>query len=79
MVFIATARDQATATELAKLANPALLHAPLAGEEAMPSYAFLGSPAEIERGPVHEFVLQHAVDVDRPDQLVRTVAGDLGR
>ena len=45
----------------------------------MPSYAFLGSPAEIERGPVHEFVLQHAVDVDTPNQLVRTVMSDLGR
>ena len=45
----------------------------------MPSYAFLGSPAEIERGPVHEFVLQHAVDVDRPDELIRTVTSELGR
>lgn len=79
VVFVATATDQATATQLAKLANPVLLHAPLAGEEAMPSYAFLGSPAEIERGPVHEFVLQHAVDVDRPDELIRTVTSELGR
>jgi hypothetical protein len=79
VVFVATAADQATATQLAKLANPALLHAPLDGEQAMPSYAFLGSPAEIERGPVHEFVLQHAVDVDAPNELVRTVVSELGR
>jgi hypothetical protein len=79
IVFVATAPDQATATQLAKIANPVLLHAPLAGEEAMPSYAFLGSPAEIERGPVHEFVLQHAVDVDSADELVRTVVSEVGR
>jgi hypothetical protein len=79
LVFIATAPDQSAATQLAKLANPVLLHAPLAGEEAMPSYAFLGSPAEIERGPIHEFVLQHAVDVDEPGELVRTVLTELGR
>jgi Domain of unknown function (DUF4387) len=70
IVFVATAPDQATATQLAKLANPVLVHAPLSGEQAMPSYAFLGSPAEIERGPVHEFVVQHAVDVDTPNELV---------
>ena len=79
IVFVATAPDQATATQVAKIANPALLHAPLDGEEAMPSYAFLGSPAEIERGPVHEFVLQHAVDVDTPNELFRTVVSELGR
>lgn len=73
IVFIATARDQATATQLAKLANPLLLHAPLPGQSALPSYAFLSSPAETERGQVHEFVLQHAVDVDKPGELFRTV------
>jgi hypothetical protein len=79
IVFVATAPDQATATQIAKLANPVLLHAPLGGEEAMPSYAFLGSPAEIERGPIHEFVLQHAVDVDSPNELFRTVVSTFGR
>jgi hypothetical protein len=79
IVFVATAPDQATATQLAKIANPVILHAPLEGEQAMPSYAFLGSPAEIERGPVHEFVLQHAVDIDTPDELFRTVITVLDR
>jgi hypothetical protein len=78
IVFIATAADQATATQLAKFANPLLLHAPLEGEESLPSYAFLGSPAEIERGALHEFVLQHAVDVSTPDELFRTVESELG-
>jgi hypothetical protein len=69
IVFTATAPTQALATELAKFANPVLLHAPLPGESAMPSYAFLGSPVEIERGQIHEFVLNHVVDVNDPSEL----------
>jgi hypothetical protein len=71
IVFTATARTQALATELAKFANPVLLHAPLSGETAMPSYAFLGSPVEIERGQIHEFVLNHVVDVNDPSELFK--------
>lgn len=78
IVFIATAPDQAAATQLAKLANPVLLHAPLPGDTALPSFALLGSPAEIERGPLHEFVLQHALDVDHPDEAFRTVWSRVG-
>jgi len=78
IVFIATAADQATATQLAKLANPALLHAPLPGDAELPSFAFLGSPAEIERGAVHEFVLHHVVDVTDPGELFRTAVGEVG-
>jgi hypothetical protein len=73
IVFIATAEDQATATQLAKFANPILLHAPLPGETALPSYAFFGSPAETERGQLHEFVLSHTVNVDSPHELFRTL------
>lgn len=72
VVFPATAPDQGTATQLAKLANPLLLHAPLPDASSLPSYAFLSSPAETERGQQHEFVLQHAVDVDKPGELFRT-------
>jgi hypothetical protein len=72
LVFFATAAEQSVATEIAKLANPTLLHAPLPTEAAMPSYAFLGSPAEIERGQIHEFVLCHAVDVGDASELFRT-------
>jgi hypothetical protein len=71
IVFTATAPTQALATELAKFANPVLLHAPLPGESAMPSYAFLGSPVEIERGQIHEFVLNHVVDVNDPSELFK--------
>jgi len=72
LVFFATASEQAVATEIAKLANPLLLHAPLPTETAMPSYAFLCSPAEIERGQIHEFVLCHAVEVGDASELFRT-------
>lgn len=78
IVFLATAADQATATQLAKFANPVLLHAPLEGQQSLPSFAFLSSPAETERGLMHEFVLQHAVDVAQPCDLVRTSYGKLG-
>ena len=78
IVFIATGPDQASATQLAKLANPVLLHAPLPGDTALPSFALLGSPAEIERGPLHEFVLQHALDVERPDEIFRSVRSRIG-
>jgi hypothetical protein len=78
IVFLATAPDQSTATQMAKFANPLLLHAPLPGDTALPSFAFLGSPAEIERGEVYEFVLQHAVDVSTPAELFRTIHGVVG-
>jgi hypothetical protein len=66
------AASQATATSVAKIANPLLLHLPLPGMDHLPSFAFVTSPAEIERGAVYEFVLNHAVDVDSPHELFRT-------
>ncbi len=72
ILFLATAEDQATATQVAKLANPVLLHAPLTREQPLPSFALFGSPAETERGLIHEFVLQHVVEVDHPTELFRT-------
>jgi hypothetical protein len=38
---------------VAKVANPLMLHMPLAGMDHLPSFAFLTSPAEIERGAVY--------------------------
>jgi hypothetical protein len=71
VLLIATARDQVTATSIAKFANPYLLHMPLPGMRDLPSYAFAGSPAETPRGPVYEFVLQHVVELDDPCDLSR--------
>jgi hypothetical protein len=71
-VLMVTAPSQAIATSIAKYANPYLLHMPLPGMTHLPSFAFMTSPAEIERGAFYEFVLNHAVEVERPDELFRT-------
>ena len=76
-VLVVTAGSQALATKIAKYANPYLLHMPLPTMDHLPSYAFLSSPAEMPRGAVYEFVLQHAVELDSPGDLVRTEVGDL--
>jgi hypothetical protein len=77
-MLIATADDQATATKIIKLANPYLLHMPLASMDHLPSFAFMSSPAEIERGPLYEFRLEHVVSVQRPDELSRTEMFEVG-
>ena len=77
-MLIATADDQATATKIIKLANPYLLHMPLPSMDHLPSFAFMSSPAEIERGPLYEFRLQHVVSVERPDELSRTEIFEVG-
>jgi hypothetical protein len=71
-MLIVTAPDQATAHKIAKYANPYLLHMPLPGMTDLPSYAFMSSPAEIDRGPIYEFVLNHSVEVATPDDLTST-------
>ena len=77
MLLKVRAKDQRTATAIAKLANPAMLHLPLPGMSMMPSYAFATSPPEIERGPVYEFVLNHVVDVDSGLDMFRTTFSDV--
>lgn len=77
-VLLVTARDQSTATRVVKLANPYLLHMPLPHQEHLPSFAFMASPAEIERGPLYEFFLNHVVHVDTPGELSRTVLSEIG-
>ncbi|AYF98123.1 acyclic terpene utilization AtuA family protein [Protaetiibacter intestinalis] len=72
VLFRARAADQATATAIAKVANPLMLHLPLEGMTHLPSFAFATSPAEIERGASYEFVLQHTIAVDDEGELFRT-------
>lgn len=71
------APDQVTATSIAKIANPIMLHLPLNGMTHLPSYAFATSPAEIERGASYEFVLQHTIDVDDEAELFRTESEEI--
>jgi hypothetical protein len=77
VVFKVRAAEQATATAIAKIANPYLLHLPLAGMDHLPSFAFASSPAEIERGATYEFVLNHTVDVSTPGELFRTTVSEV--
>ncbi|PRY02492.1 acyclic terpene utilization AtuA family protein [Allonocardiopsis opalescens] len=72
VMLLVQAADQATATAVAKVANPLMLHLPTADMAYLPSLAFPFSPAETERGPAYEFVLNHTVDVDSPTALFRT-------
>ncbi|MBB4138163.1 acyclic terpene utilization AtuA family protein [Gordonia humi] len=69
LVFCATAQDQETATAVAKLANPRLLHHPLPGADSLPSWSFMSSPAELERGALYSFMLNHVVEVSSPTEL----------
>ncbi|WP_432826234.1 acyclic terpene utilization AtuA family protein [Dactylosporangium sp. CA-092794] len=66
VMLLVNAADQATATAIAKLVNPLMLHLPTPDMDYLPSLAFPTSPAETERGAAYEFVLNHVVDVDSP-------------
>jgi len=66
-----TADTQEKATQYAKTFNPALLHCPYDPDKQIPSFAYPFSPAETERGPVYEFVLNHVVEVDSPTELLK--------
>ena len=72
LMFVATAPTQAMATEAARICNPLFFHFPAREGSELPSYAFPFSPAEIERGQVFEFHLNHVVHTASPFELVRT-------
>lgn len=79
VMLLVNAPDQATATAVAKVANPLLLHLPTPGMNYLPSLAFPFSPAEVERGAAYEFVLNHVVDCADPADLFRTELGEKTR
>ena len=74
LLLTVTAPSQDLATRIAKLCNPYLLHFPLRRGDPLPSFAFPFSPAEIERGPVYAFRLNHVVEVEDALELVRTAS-----
>ena len=75
VMLLVSAPDQATATAVAKVANPLMLHLPMRGMAYLPSFAFASSPAEVERGAAYEFVLNHVVDT-APTAMFRIEHGD---
>ncbi|MEG3635457.1 acyclic terpene utilization AtuA family protein [Micromonospora palythoicola] len=76
VMLLVHAADQATATAVAKVANPLMLHLPTPDLDYLPSLAFATSPAETERGPVYEFALNHVVEVSSPTSLFRVCLED---
>ena len=75
---IVTAPTEALATEIAKMANPYLLHHALEEDEPMPTFAFPFSPAEMSRGALYEFCLHHVLHTDDPMAPFRLVITEVG-
>ncbi|MEE1939787.1 acyclic terpene utilization AtuA family protein [Streptomyces sp. TRM 70361] len=71
VMLLVSAPEQSTATAVAKIANPLMLHLPTPDMNYLPSLAFATSPAETERGPAYEFVLNHTVDSITPTDMFR--------
>ncbi|MFD4638221.1 acyclic terpene utilization AtuA family protein [Lentzea sp. NPDC058436] len=71
VMLLVRAATQELATAVAKVANPLMLHLPTPDMDYLPSLAFATSPAETERGPVYEFVLNHVVDTRTPTEMFR--------
>jgi hypothetical protein len=75
---IVTAATPELVDEIAKMLNPYLLHHPLTVEEEQPTFAFPFSPAEIERGAIYEFCLNHLMILDNPMQAFKLEVRTLG-
>jgi len=71
VLLIITAESAEIAGEIAKLANPFLLHYPLSEFEELPTFAFPYSPAESHRGALYEFMLNHVMVLDDPMDAFR--------
>jgi len=63
---IVTAKTHALSKEIGKMLNPYLLHHPLTAEEEQPTFAFPFSPAEMDRGAIYEFCLNHVLHLNDP-------------
>ena len=77
VMCVITAETQDLATQMAKACNPYFFHMPLFDGVEMPSYGFPFTPADIARGQVFEFKLNHVVELDDPLELVRVKWVDL--
>lgn len=79
ILAIVTAPTLALTDEIAKMLNPYLLHHPLTQQEEQPTFAFPFSPAEIDRGAIYEFCLNHTLALDDPMSAFRLEVMTLGR
>lgn len=78
VVGIVTAQTSEMVDEISKMLNPYLLHHPLTVAEEQPTFAFPFSPAEIERGEIYEFCLNHVLPLADPMQAFRLEVRQLG-
>lgn len=77
-IGIVTAKTEALSDEIGKMLNPYLLHHPLTQEEEVPTFAFLFSPAEMKRGQIYEFALNHVMTLNDPMDAFRLEVVDFG-
>ncbi|MBX2884407.1 MAG: DUF1446 domain-containing protein [Granulosicoccus sp.] len=77
VLVIITAETQETADEIGKFMNPFLLHYPLTDNESLPTFAFPFSPAQMSRGPLYEFCLNHVMQLEEPMSAFRIVTHQL--
>ncbi len=63
---IVTAATPERVDEVSKMLNPYLLHHPLTQKEEQPTFAFPFSPAEVDRGEIFEFCLNHVMSLEDP-------------
>jgi hypothetical protein len=75
---IVTAPTAALADEIGKMLNPYLLHHPLTEAEEQPTFAFPFSPAEIDRGAIYEFCLNHVMHLTDPMEAFRLDVRQIG-
>ncbi|MGB5558252.1 MAG: acyclic terpene utilization AtuA family protein [Paracoccaceae bacterium] len=75
---IVTAKTESLAAEIGKMLNPYLLHHALTEQEEMPTFAFPFSPAEIQRGAIYEFCLNHVLQLDDPMDAFRLDVIEVG-
>lgn len=75
---IVTARTPEQVNEIGKMLNPYLLHHPLTAAEEQPTFAFPFSPAEIERGEIYEFCLNHVMTLADPMDAFRLEVRQIG-
>jgi hypothetical protein len=79
VLFVVTASSQDLADRMAKACNPYFFHFPIRSDIELPSYAFPFTPAEIPRGRVYEFLLNHVVHTADGHELTRALWSDLSR
>ena len=75
---LVTAARAGWADEIARLANPHLLHFPLTEDEPLPTFAFPYSPAQTGRGALYEFALNHVLALDDPMAAFRLTVDEIG-